>query len=387
MLIADSGTENLASVRRGNLRRALQLVFDAPGKITRAAIVRRTGVSAATASSLVAELIADRLVIEGDQAQSTGGKRATTLLVDPSFHVILVVVVRKLEAMVAVLSLDSSTIAEERVGYAPENCRHEIEVLVTRIAKVYGRRLLVAAVQLPGATDGRVVLESVQLGWRDVELAEGLEQLLGVKVVLVNDVDAEATAESASEPDPVPCQLFIHIGLGIGASVMLRGEVLLPDRARIGEIGHVVVISGDAARKCRCGMHGCLESAASFAALAGAELNSEMPDNKVSALLDAVDDDRISAAATAMGRVIKLLAAMLDPNEVLLGGPARLLGDRFLNAVRDEVAYVATGTNSVLIRYATGQDIPYIGAAQIALSALLGVRWSAQLLMAARNPI
>ena len=121
---------------------------------------------------------------------------------------------------------------------------------VSDVAAEYSGRLLVAGVQLPGTTDGRRVFESVQLGWTDVPLAERFEAVLGIPVLLVNDVDAEAIAEAAREDESSGYRLFIHIGTGIGAAVTLDGELAPGPRDRAGEIGHVQVEFGEEARTC-----------------------------------------------------------------------------------------------------------------------------------------
>ena len=341
MFTHDDALDTQAAVRRANLRRALQLVFQAPGSQTRAGIARATGLTAATASSLVAELIDNRLIAEGEQAVSTGGKRATTLSIDAEHHLILVLVVQPTSAY-----------------------------------------LLAVGVQIPGTTDGRTVLESVQLEWHEVPLADRFESITGVPVLLVNDVDAEAIAEAGLDAAPSGYRLFIHSGGGIGAAVTLDGELAPGPRERAGEIGHVQVGFGDAARPCRCGRRGCLESAAAMGPMLGEEFSDALDVPAVRALVARADQTLIDDGARALARAIKLIGALLDPIEVVIGGPATELGPRFLERVRAESGYPARGTADVPIRYADPRVAPSAGAAQAALTAVLGVRWSPEQLRA-----
>jgi len=387
MLNSDDALDTQASVRRANVRRALQLVFRDSGTQTRAGIARATGLTAATASSLVAELIDDRLVVEGAQAASTGGKRATTLSIDAGHHVILAMVIRPTDARLSLLALDGSEIEGGRIVYGPDDRDRMLDDAVARVAAEYGDRLLIAGVQLPGATDGRLVLESVQLGWRNVPLAERLERALGVPVLLVNDVDAEAIAEAAVEEESSGHRLFIHIGVGIGAAVTLDGRLAPGPRDRAGEIGHVQVVFGDEARLCRCGRYGCLESASSMTAMLGDDVDDALDVDAIRALAARADEVRFAEAARALARAIKLVAALLDPAEVVLGGPVVALGERFLEAVRAETGYVATGTADVPVRYADRRVPETTGVAQLALTAALGVRWSREQLMTASGSL
>lgn len=383
MLNSDDALDTQASVRRANLRRALQLVFRSPGTQTRAGIARATGLTAATASSLVAELIANRLVVEGGQAASTGGKRPTTLSVDAGHHLILVMMIRPTDARLTLVALDGAEVDTRRVVYAAETRERMLDTAVAEIAVEYAGRMLVAGVQLPGTTDGRRVLESVQLDWQDLPLAERFEQVLQAPVLLVNDVDAEAIAEAAAEDAPVGYRLFIHIGVGIGAAVTLDGELAPGPRNRAGEIGHVQVEFGDAARPCRCGRRGCLESTSSMTAMLGEKFDDAMDADAVLALAEAADDGQIAESARALARTIKLIAAVLDASEVVIGGPVRVLGEPFLCLVQTEVDYTATGTVNVPVRYADAGSATSTGVAQVALSHTLGVRWSAEQLRAA----
>lgn len=383
MLNGDDALDTQASVRRANLRRALQLVFRNPGSETRAGIARATGLTAATASSLVAELIDLQLIVDGEQAASTGGKRATTLSIAAEHHVILVLVIRPTDARIALVALDGAEVDTRRVAFSDESRDRMLDDAVSDVAAEYSGRLLVAGVQLPGTTDGRRVFESVQLGWTDVPLAERFEAVLGIPVLLVNDVDAEAIAEAAREDESSGYRLFIHIGTGIGAAVTLDGELAPGPRDRAGEIGHVQVEFGEEARTCRCGRQGCLESASSMTAMLGDDFDDAMDDEAIAALAAAADDERLAEGARALARTIKLIAAVLDAAEVVIGGPARALGDRFLPLVQAEVDYTATGTTNVPVRYADSDASISTGVAQVALSSALGVRWSPAQLRAA----
>jgi predicted NBD/HSP70 family sugar kinase len=108
-----------------------------------------------------------------------------------------------------------------------------------------------------------------------------------------------------------------------------------------------------------------------------------MDDEAIAALAAAADDERLAEGARALARTIKLIAAVLDAAEVVIGGPARALGDRFLPLVQAEVDYTATGTTNAPVRYADSDASISTGVAQVALSSALGVRWSPAQLRAA----
>lgn len=361
--------------RRGNLRWALQLVFRQPGLETRAGIARATGLTAATASSLVAELIERRLVVEGEHAESRGGKRAITLSVDTSRHLLLAAVVRTGAVHVGLLALDGSIRYEKVRRCGPGEHLGVLLDAVTEVNKKYGPRILSTAVQVQGTTDGRTVFEGVRMGWVDVPLAERLEQILPGPVVLVNDVDAEAIAEAVAEVDPRGRRLFVHIGSGVGASVTFNGVQLPGPQAYGGEIGHVRAVWGPEARECMCGRIGCLESAASMTAMLGDEYSDSLDTEVVQHLVASADPERIRVGARALAYALTQLVAMLDPVDVVLGGPAPLLGDEFVSIVADVLADPPRGTRPVPVRYANPRVGLLVGAGQVALTEALDVLW------------
>lgn len=373
----DVDLDGQALVRRLNVRRALQLVLDGSGRETRAGIARATGLTAATASSLVAELITRRLVVEVGPAASTGGKRATTLAVDGAHHLLLVTVIRFSDVQVTLVALDGAVVHDERESFTPVDRDERIRGLISRVGRRYSSRLLAAAVQLPGATDGQRVLQSVQLGWVDVPLAAQIADELGVPTLLVNDVDAEAVAEMTVAADTSGRRLFVHLGIGIGAAITLDGELAPGPSARVGEIGHVPVVFGDDAHACECGRRGCLESAASMTAMLGDGFVEGMDAAAFDALVAAADPERLTAGAVALGRVITMLAAMLDPAEVVIGGAIAGLGEGFFAQVRAQAGVAPTGAVTVPVRVATSGVGGHVGAAQLALGSALGVRWCA----------
>ncbi len=377
MLNLDDVVDAQTLLRRTNLRRALQLVFQNSGAETRAEIARGTGLTAATASSLVAELIESRLVVPGAQVTSKVGKPPTTLSINTEHHVILAILIHQFHAQLTLVRLDGTEHETRHISFAPEARESALYEAVSDIAQAYGERILVAGAQIAGTTDGRSVLESVQLQWKDLPLADRLEERLGAPVVLVNDVGAASIAEAAVEKETSGYRLFIHLGVGIGAAVTLDGERPPGPQDRAGEIGHVQVQFDNDARHCLCGRVGCLEAASSLAALLGATFTDAMPPDEIAEAADFVSNERLREAARALGRAIKLIAAFMDAAEVVIGGPGRALGDRFLDLVRAEVSYIPSGTAEVPVRFADLHTSNVIGVAQVALTAALGVRWSA----------
>jgi predicted NBD/HSP70 family sugar kinase len=363
------------TIRRANLRRAFQLVLRGEGAATRAMIARETGLTSATASSLVAELIESGFVVDGRPAASTGGKPATRLEVAQDDNLLVVFVVFPRETKVGVLTASGRTIHQETVPNDPEDIAGSIRELAVRTRAGFEGRLLASGIQVPGTTDGRIVHESVQLGWRDVGLAAIVEEVLDVPAFVVNDVDAGAIAEAVLRP--VSLRLFVHLGEGIGAATTAMTTVQRGATGRAGEIGHVRVIYEGLREKCRCGLTGCLESTCSMVAMLGDAYHDGLPLDETERLARAhAGSGTLLTGAVALSRALRMMGALLDPVEIVLGGSAPALGAEFLGDLRDQLEmYAAEGTAPIVVRYASLGAGMFLGAGQHALQSSIGVSW------------
>lgn len=97
----------------------------------------------------------------------------------------------------------------------------------------------------PGAVDPEkgVVLEAVNLRWRDTPLAQILGKRLKVPVYLDNDVNVALFGEhrlgSAKGSDYV---LGVWVGTGVGGALILDGKLYYGKFLTAGEIGHTILM-------------------------------------------------------------------------------------------------------------------------------------------------
>lgn len=371
-----AGDSERLEMRRRHLRAALQLVVQDDGQMTRAEIARRSGLTPATASSLLSELIREGYVHDGRQAASTGGKPATTLKLDRNRHGILVVALRPRVVRGAILNLAGEVVTERSDPLESAVTPKRVARFVAEIIGTTERNLLGVSLRVPGTTIHGRVVESVQLGWYDEPVADVVTAATGIPCVTVNDADAEALSESIYSPKDAERSLFIHLGEGIGAAIIQDGEVMVGPSGRAGEIGHVRVAYESSNNVCRCGLTGCLESTSSLTAMLGPAFRDESSSREVRLLAAAVGaPERLADGARALARAARLICAACDIGEVILGGSAPALGARFIADMTDELAmHPARGARLATVRFAQSSS-PFNGAAQHALSQLLGVRW------------
>lgn len=97
---------------------------------------------------------------------------------------------------------------------------------------------------------------------KEVDVKRILEEELGLKVVVDNNVRALALGEiDYGNENDLRNILFIKYGPGIGSAIIINREIHYGNNNRAGEIGHSIIdVDGSL---CRCGKRGCLETLAS----------------------------------------------------------------------------------------------------------------------------
>lgn len=379
----EHGKATQGAVRERNLTTALQLVLSGNGTATRAGIARRTGLTSATVSSLLAGLIADGLVTEGQLAESTGGKRATTLRVAAENHVLLSLIVQPGLVRGAVVDLLGDEVATAAQRPATPGSLEDVRSVARKLVAATSAHIVAVGVQVPGIADGPLIRESVQLAWTDVDLGRELSGIVDAPIHLINDADAEAIADSsigeAAADDFGASQLFVSLSTGVGAAVIIDGTVVAGASHRSGEIGHVPVLFGADAPVCACGNRGCLEEVVSVTSLLGLPHGTDLEALDLAALAATADSRRrIAEGARVLARALLLVGAALDVPNIVIGGAAPRLGPEFIGHLRAEAArHPVKAAMPLSFRYArVAHDRPYRGAAQYALRSALGVAWA-----------
>src|SRR6185503_13568657 len=119
---------SLASLRRLNRQRVIS-ALRRHGKISRAEIARRTGLSRSTVSSLVSELQADGLVVEREEPGAAhgeqGGRPPILLSFDASAGVAVGIDFDHHHVRVAASDLSSRILAERELQLDTDHAAHE----------------------------------------------------------------------------------------------------------------------------------------------------------------------------------------------------------------------------------------------------------------------
>lgn len=329
-----SGATN-QNLRAHNLSLALRHILANPGAINRAGIAAQTGISRATMSRLVDELIATGLVEESDDKLSTGGRGRPTSVLSPASGTVIAL---GLQVNISVLGaylvdLSGNVLARETLegdfsGSDPQATLRKLARMGRRVLRE-GREevttFLGSALALPGLVSGDTLVTAPNLGWKNIPFEELTHPLHDLHVTLIaNEADLAAFAVAHPRPGvPEGPASFIYVSgeVGIGGGLVINHQPLSGAHGWSGEIGHICV--EPQGNVCSCGARGCLETIAGLKALcraAGLEDESSARELTQLAGHSAKAQDALANAGHALGQALAGVVNTVDISQVYLGG-------------------------------------------------------------------
>lgn len=177
-----------------------------------------------------------------------------------------------------------------------------------------------------------IALNAVNLGWKNYPLRDVLQPLLTsptLPIVMQNDVNALALGEMIyGSAKGFSDFVYIAPGTGLGGGAVSGGHVITGASGSAMEIGHIAVHTKN--RPCRCGVIGCAEQYISgVGLLAGAAEYGLMVNDQPPTTQDIIQLARdknqtalmiMADAAQALGEVMAMCAALLNPALFVIGG-------------------------------------------------------------------
>lgn len=376
-----------ASLREHNLALALRHIAAADRPPSRADLAARTGLTRATVSALVDDLLTGRLLTEVAPTPRSGAGRPAVGLRLAGHGPAGLGLEINVDYLAAVLVDLAGTVRHRTVRRVdlrpvpPAEALALVGELISEAGAAADQQDLTlagTALAVPGlVTSTGVVRLAPNLGWRDVDIpaALGGHPVLGGHGLGVdNEANLAALGELRAGPPDSANFIYISGEVGIGAGIVLHGTLFRGARGWSGELGHIPV--HPEGRPCRCGGRGCLEQyAGQEAILASAGLTdgiAPVAGAAVARLVEAAGQDDPAAgralieAATALGVAVAGVINLLDVDTVVLGGVYAPLARWLAPTVQAEIRrrVLTAAWSPVTVRPAVlGGDAAALGAA------------------------
>ncbi|WP_198045473.1 ROK family transcriptional regulator [Kitasatospora mediocidica] len=350
--------------RRANLSLVLRLLRD-DGSRSRARIAEETGLPKATVSHLIAELLDGGLVREGEAERDRGavGRPGQAVEVDGrSVHGLGAEINVDYISLLA-LNLRGEVTFEQRT---PLDVRAVgVEAALDAVARLTadgiaavrgaGGQVVGVTLATPGAVDmdAGVVKYASNIGWREVRALAGLRERLGPgtpELHLENDAKLGALAEYVlASADNVRDLVYVTGQTGVGVGIIAGGQLVRGTSGYAGEVGHLRLVASD--EPCACGRRGCWETTVGRDALL--RYAADPADMVCDPMIDlgrrlaelrnrAHAGDRrtleaLSRIADHLAPGLALLADILNPRLLVLGGHFAYFGEHLIDAVTARV--------------------------------------------------
>ena len=333
------------------------LYFSRPG--SRQELSAATGLSVASVTSVVRELLDEGIVTEAGWEDSDGGRPRALLDINPDHGYVIGVDIG--ETRIRIDLFDLAMTERAKAEYPLNPAEHEVDEVVRDIASgltavladggIDPAAVLGVGVGVPGIVEQgpEVLVHGQTYRWDAVPLERLLREHTALPLRFENCAKTMGQAElwagaARGAGRGARNTAVVLIGSGVGASLISCCSTCQGTTSSAAEWGHTtVVLEG---RRCRCGSAGCLEAYVGAEAILdryGSPVSSsaESEESMLAALIATADsspaaDAVLAKTAEYLGVGIGSLINLFNPERVILGGWAGLLlGGRLLPAIRE----------------------------------------------------
>ena len=388
---------------RDNSGTILDLIRSA-GSVSRVELAARSGLTEASVSRIVKQLLTDGVVAETGRGVSTGGKRPTLLELNASSRHAVGVFLGDTRISYVLTDLAGRIVAStESVGIAhqtrsavvPRMVR-DLETLIG-VAGVNRSSVLGVGVATPGRREisGYLTrthpLDYAEWAWHAIE--DDLADATRMNITVENDSTCAAIGEFWISRAPATSSFAVlNMAHGFGVGLVTDGDVYRGSTSNVGEIGHMVLdVDGP---ECPCGSRGCLELLASpprvvekarqvdgLADRLGISADNDEWEDYERIAVAAMDGDPdalalLEASARILGAALLSLTNVLDLDHVVLTGPGfDIAGPIYARVVADELdrlAFVHTVHATAVRLSESAKHSSALGAATLVIHQQLG---------------
>ena len=333
--------------------------------ISRAEIVKLTGLTPPTVSRIVEQLIhQDGLVKYKGVAESNGGRPPVMVTFNGNENYIIEIDLGATLIRGVLSDLNNDIQMEIQV---PTSLEKGYESIMDQIANVIERllnkrglnkdKVLGVGIGIAGLVDVKkgVVDFSPDFGWESVNIRNSLNQRINLPFFFDNSTRLMALGElSYGLGRNYGNFVVINVGYGIASGIVIDGKTVFGSKGKAGEFGHIKVDTNSNVQ-CKCGAYGCLEALASGRRIAdlGKELFERKKSQKLMELCkndpNLIDAKLVFEAARSgdkdaneiletvtnyLGIGIASIVNLLDPEIIFMGGGVSSNGEIFFKSLK-----------------------------------------------------
>jgi len=337
--------------------------------VTRNRLHQMTGIRIATISETTRDMVKDRIIFEGGEADISGspaaGAKKKELFFNKDLCQAAGIDIQPGRIVFIATNLAGEIVAEDSRTFAPDCSKGDI---IEKLLDVTGKyqnghttgKLLGVGISCPASLNkdrSEIVLSSGIRQLDNTPLKQIMEEKTKLPVMMDSSNNLYLLAEKwlgcAKKIDDVLC---VQLDNGIGSGIISGGRLVRGHVGIEGELGHVVV--EPLGNICACGNRGCLETVASLKEIK-AQVVRMLDQGVYSSIAEAIRGDSsaltmevISAAAEMgdklantvignaagyIGRSVAVVVNVIGPQTVILGGEMTKNSKYFLESVEKSI--------------------------------------------------
>ena len=265
----------MAGTDKKTITRSRILNYVINNQITsKAEVSKNLNLSMPTVLSNINDLIAKGIIIETGEYESTGGRKAKSIGINPSYRYSVGIVITANHVGIVLVNLKYEIVKFRRVRmkFSPDaSYCQDLSVLTSEFLKdtEYQDRILGIGMSIPGiiSQKAHLLIKSHALQLENYSLSF-LEQAFDLPVYFENDANAAMMAEDMNRYKNA---IYLSLNNTLGGAFCIGGKLFQGENQKAGEFGHMILVPGG--RKCYCGKKGCADAYCAASALTD-EINS-----------------------------------------------------------------------------------------------------------------
>jgi len=236
--------------------------------ISRADLMRDSGLQRSSVSVITKQLIKDRWLLEGTTGKLPRGRRPTFLHLNENRAGIFGINIQPCVTELALANLSGHFLVRETIptpADATTFVGHAGRCIRDWMTKYPRMSYEDIGVSVPGRINllSQKLIFAPNLGWHATDLKKQLENATGLTVNMENAANACALSEFwfGKHMENVRNLVVVTVSEGIGVGMILNNQLIRGSSGLAGEFGHVTI--NEKGPLCSCGNYGCWEMYAS----------------------------------------------------------------------------------------------------------------------------
>lgn len=316
---------NMEEIKNRNIRSILSYLRTY-GPNSRKIIAEKLNLTTASLTNLTNELIKSNLIIElGEVNEGKVGRKQVLIDLNSNSKISLGLEVRNKKINFIAIDIKANVLESKEWEFENKINNQDFEKVLKYLEnyiKDKREKILGIGILVPGFIENEISKNS------DIkDIKKKVEAILKIPTFIENNIRGLVEAELYLEKKYNNFWL-VSYGPGVGSAIVLNGKVLLGNKKKSGEIGHIPLTLSKKKRSCKiCNQNGCLESEIHFdiikkrLALDSIEKKQEESDiDFFKRVLKKDDYKELKENLDILARYVSIGFSILDPEKLILSG-------------------------------------------------------------------